>query len=65
MFAFAFLPLSDPTGTVLRDGRHTLRCYKPVSGLETGLTTPWYLVAPVVDMVAPATDPASGANSWA
>ena len=48
-FAFAFLPLADSGGTAIHDGRHSLRVYKVLSGMETGLRPPAYLVAPVTD----------------
>jgi hypothetical protein len=43
---FAFLPLSDVTGTAIRDGSHVLQCYRP---LQRQALPPWYLVAPVCD----------------
>lgn len=52
MFAFAFLPLADVTGTALRDGKHVLRCYKPTTTMlrpAAPAGQPWYLVSPVVD----------------
>jgi hypothetical protein len=45
--SFAFLPLSDVTGTTIRDGSHTLRCFRPIQRQIS--STPWYLVAPVCD----------------
>lgn len=48
-FAFAVLPLAATDGTPLRDGRHSLRVFRAVEGLEAGLANPWYLVAPLVD----------------
>lgn len=45
--SFAFLPLSDVTGTSIRDGSHILRCYRPLQRQSS--STPWYLVAPICD----------------
>ena len=36
LFAFAFLPLADVAGAALRDGRHVLRCYRPLSHMAGG-----------------------------
>jgi len=49
MFAYTFFPLTTSDGVPLRDGSHTLKCYKPAPGMEEGRTQPWYLVAPVTD----------------
>ncbi|RYE99120.1 MAG: hypothetical protein EOO41_01495, partial [Methanobacteriota archaeon] len=52
MFAFAWLPLTAADGTPVRDGKHTLRCYKVQPWMEGGTSFfPWYLYSRVVDAV--------------